>query len=107
MRDFEDKELDHLLEMLEPPTPPRDLSTRIMNALPARKQSWMSHLRDLFGGQPLGIPASGALACLMVGLMVGYGPVSDLGLETDDAELLIADVLGIEQWDETIEELTQ
>jgi len=107
MTDLDDKTLDHLLSTLDTPEPPAGLNQRIMNALPPRKQGWKATLSDLLGTGGLALPASGALACLLVGATLGYGPVSNLTAETVEDDWLITDVFGDEALEATIEELTQ
>ena len=111
MTDLNDKDLDHLLSTLATPEPPAGLTQRIMNALPERKQSWKDRLSNLFDTNGLALPASGALACLLVGATLGYGPITDLPAETSltdvsEEEWLVADVFGGDTFDASLEELT-
>ena len=99
-----DHELDNLLTKLSPPEPPAGLTTRIIAALPPRKPSWTKWFTAIFNVREYALPTGGALACLMMGLGIGYWPLSDTTLET---EILIANVFGDDQWNTAIEVLTQ
>lgn len=109
MSELDDHDLDRLLVTLETPEPPNTLSRRILQALPERRLGFAARFIKLLGldGQPLALPASGALACLMLGLVVGYGPLADLAPEADTSEDFIETAFSSDPWDGAFEEFLQ
>ena len=109
MPELDDHDLDRLLATLETPEPPTSLSRRIIQALPERRPGFAARLISLLGldGQPLALPAGGALACLMLGLIVGYSPLADLAPEADTSEDYIETAFSSDPWDGAFEEFLQ
>lgn len=108
MPELNDKQLDHLLAGLTAPSPDIELPQQIMNALPEQiSVSWKDRLIGIIGTQSLGAPLGGALACLAVGLSLGYGPVSALSTPSTETDLLISEMFSAESWDTSFEELSQ
>ena len=106
MPDMDDHQLDQILRTLTTPPPSKALTGNIMNALPERSSGWAQELAGLFGFDRIAFPAGGALACLMLGLTLGYWPLTSIPDSAQESETLIADVFGGDPWGEAIEGLT-
>ena len=104
MSDLDDKILDTLLATLEPPVPPSALTARILAALPDRTQPWHIRLAHLFGSDTLAMPAGSAFAALAFGLMLGYWAMPQQAVETETAELILADAFGTYGWTDIMSE---
>lgn len=105
--DMTDKELDDLISELSAPDLPKGLVTDIMARLPERKTGWRAYLADLLGIDRLSVPAGGALASLVFGLLAGYTlvPATTVGAErVDETEIELAAAFGSGSWLEFDEE---
>ena len=107
MPELSDKDLDTLLTTLDRPEPPAGLSARIMSVLPGQPAHWTKRLAAFFGAETLLLPAGGALASLMIGVMAGYWalPMPDLTVEA--ADLYAVDAFGSDPWDTLETEVLQ
>ena len=107
MHDFSDQKLDDLLGTLSTPQPRAGLTARILSSLPNPPATWQTRLASILGTKGLTLPASGALASLIFGIITGYwiAPTKSItNNETvtleDDIDTLIADMLGTHLWEE-------
>ena len=99
--DMTDKDLDQLLSELSAPDLPKGLVTGIMARLPERKAGWRSYIAELLGMDGVGLPAGGAFASLVFGVLAGYMFVpaaTDAAVTTDEAEIAYAAAFGTESW---------
>ena len=78
-----------------------------MARLPERKPGWRTYITELLGLDGLGLPAGGALASLVFGVIAGYMFVpaaTDAVVNPDEAEIAYAAAFGTESWLDLTEE---
>ncbi|MEM0984618.1 MAG: hypothetical protein AAGJ32_00080 [Pseudomonadota bacterium] len=88
--------LDDLLDTLDQPLPANDLAQRIMAHAPSKP--WRRRLASSIVEPSPWLSVSGALASLMVGLIIGVNTTSSAGAEyqTTEEDVLIYGALGLD-----------